>query len=93
MYNFFIVGDEIKQTDQMGQQVLVGYTLKAYNELLEIAEKYKKKLEDAGLIQKQLTPEEMQAKQNELMQKMIDKFETFDKRLSGLEEALGGTDD
>ena len=89
--NIFIEGQEIKQVDQMGKQVLVGYTLAKFNQLMDVAEQYKKKLEDAGLIEKKLTPEEMQAKQNALMEKLLDKFEGLDKRMTDLEKEL--TDD
>ncbi|MFA6832379.1 MAG: hypothetical protein WCR36_08975 [Bacteroidaceae bacterium] len=85
MFNFFIDGREIKQVDQMGKQVLVGYTLASYNELLEVAEQYKKKLEEAGLIEKTLSPEEKQAKQTELLEKMLSKFESIEKRIDSLE--------
>lgn len=90
MYNFYIDGNIIKQLDNMGKQSVVGYTVSAYNEVIEIAEGYKKKLEDAGLIEKELTQEEILQKQNELLQKMIGKLDAQEKRLALLE---GGNDD
>ena len=86
-------GTNIYQTNQMGTKTTIGFTAEAYNQLMSIAEQYKAKLEDAGLIKKELTQEEQQAKQMELMEKMFTKIESYEKRLEGLEESLGGNED
>ena len=94
MYNnFFIDGEEIKQIDQMGKQSVVGYTLASYNQLLSIAEQYKKKLEDAGLIEKKLTQEELMQKQTETLEKLVKKLDAQEEKLKKLEDSLGGLDD
>jgi len=86
-------GTMLYQINQVGNKTPIGYTNEAYEQLMGIAEQYKKKLEDAGLIQKELTPEEIQAKQNQLMEKLFNKLDSFESRLSGLETSLGGTED
>ena len=82
MYNCFVDGDEIKQVDQFGKQVLVGYSVSKFNKLLDVAEQYKKKLEDAGLIEKVLSPEE---KQTQLLEKILSKVDGLESRISSLE--------
>ena len=92
MYNNFfygsINGTIIEQIDQTNNShIPIGHTNEEFDRLIEVAEQYKKKLEDAGLIVKALTPEELQAKQNELMEKLIGKFDGLEKRLTVIEGA------
>lgn len=86
-------GSCIYQTNQIGGKTLLGYTTGSYEQLMAIAEQYKKKLEDAGLIEKKLTPEEIQKKQAELMEKMLNNIDSISKRLENLEGSLGGVED
>lgn len=81
-------GTKLYQVNQMGSKTPIGYTTESYEQLINIAEQYKKKLEDAGLIEKQLTPEEVQKKQNELMEKLISKFEGLENRMTDIEKEL-----
>lgn len=56
----YISGDDIYQADYYGaQKQIVGKSLKAYNELQEIAKKYYDKLVELGVIPKEKTPEEI----------------------------------
>ena len=56
----YISGDDIYQADYYGaQKQIVGKSLKAYNELQEIANKYYDKLVELGVIPKEKTPEEI----------------------------------
>lgn len=72
--------------NQVNQQV--GYTLEQYNTLRDIckesqkkAEEYKKMLEDAGIIEKQKTPEELQA----IMLNMAKTIQTLNEKITNLE--------
>lgn len=95
MYNNFfygsINGNIIEQIDQTNNShIPIGHTNAEFDQLLEVAEKYKARLEEAGLIKKQLTQEEMQAKQNELLESLVDKFEKIESRIAKIE---GGSND
>ena len=72
--------------NQVNQQV--GYTLEQYNTLRDIckesqkkAEEYKKMLQDAGTIEKQKTPEELQA----IMLNMAKTIQTLNEKITNLE--------
>lgn len=95
--NLFFEGDLIKQYDiNTGRSNVVGYSNKAYGEALTLAEEYKSKLEEAGIIEKELSPEELVKKQSKMIDKLLstiekqeNKIESQDKRISKLETGLG----
>lgn len=77
--------EKIYQIDQFGKKE-IGVLSKHYLDTLdllkksqEIAEKYKKMLEDAGLIEKEKTPQEIYKEQSEM-------FKAIMARLTKLEE-------
>ena len=56
----YVSGDDIYQAEYFGApRQVVGKTLKAYNELQEMANKYYEKLVELGVIAKEKTPEEL----------------------------------
>lgn len=80
-----IENEKIYQVDQLGRKE-IGVITKHYTDTLELlkkfkesAEKYKKMLEDAGLIEKEKTPQEIYKEQNEMLKAIM-------ARLTKLEE-------
>lgn len=56
----YVVGDDIYQMDYYGgNKQAVGKTMRAYNELQELANKYYEKLVELGIIPKEKSPEEV----------------------------------
>lgn len=56
----YVVGDDIYQMDYYGgNKQAVGKTMRAYNELQELANKYYEKLVELGVIPKEKSPEEV----------------------------------
>lgn len=78
-----INGDQIVYGFGPNQNTVLGYTAKAYEELLQIAEDYKKVLMDHGLIEKEKTPEELAAEQKDMLSRIMDTLDGVMNRLDG----------
>lgn len=74
----------------------IGVTDAKYNDALQVVAGFKKKLEEAGLLPKQRTPEEMQKEQMDMMQKMLNEMkelkERVDKYERGMDDKCGEND-
>lgn len=77
----FISGDEIYQTDYLGQKRLIGKTSAAYSELEQTTTEYYNKLVELGVIVPEKTQEELIAQMQSSMLEMS-------KVISGLTEEL-----
>lgn len=64
----------------------VGVTIEKYNELLNVANKFQEKLEELGVLEKEKTPEEIQKENNNLLNMLNNKLESFSERLEALEK-------
>ncbi len=65
----------------------VGVTMEKYNELLNVANKFQEKLEELGVLEKEKTPEEIQKENNNLLNMLNNKLESFSERLEVLEKS------
>ena len=88
----FINGDQIVNMDN----IVIGVKREVYEEALNIAEEYKKVLEEHGLIEKERTPEEMAAEQakllnsiNSSLQTILDRVDDLDGRMTNVERKGG----
>lgn len=66
----FVAGDEIYQTDYLGQKRLIGKTSAAYNELEQTTTEYYNKLVELGVIVPPKTQEELNAQMQTSMLEM-----------------------
>lgn len=79
-----VEGDKIVQVDYMGNSVqIVGATQKLYEGALKMASEYRDKLIEAGLLQKEKTPQEIQQEQSEMMKQLLCKVNDLEERLNG----------
>lgn len=90
-YNTFfggsIDGDNIVSTDFYGNKTVVGVTTKKYEETMNLLNEYYNKLVDAGIIQKEKTPEEIVKEQQDLMNNMMIQMKEMQSRLDSLQNS------
>ena len=94
-------GEKIMQVDYAGRPVKeVGVVAQQYQEALKVIGGYRKKLEDAGILKKEKTPQEMYEEQmaamKELMselkstkEKMTSEIKSVNDRMDKYENAMG----
>ena len=79
-----IDGDDILEMNNSGQTQVIGKVSKWCNELVEIANEYKKLCIDNGLIEEEKTQEQLQQEQLELMQQMMSQMASMQKEIEVL---------
>lgn len=75
--------DKIMQIDYAGRPVKeIGRTTAQYTEALKVIDGYKQKLIEAGIIQKEKTPAELQAETNAMIQTLISKVQELEEKVN-----------
>lgn len=81
--------DRIFQVDQLGRKE-IGVVTKHYNDTMELlkkfqakAQEYKKMLEDAGIIEKEKTPQEIYKEQNEMLKAIMARLNKLEEKQDG----------
>lgn len=77
---------EIWQVDfsgQKGQQI--GVDLKTYQDLLDVANQYKQALIDHGILEKEKTPEEIIAEQNDIIKRLANAVRDLTKKVEAID--------
>lgn len=77
-------GDDIMEVNNSGQTQVIGKSNKWCNDLLEVANEYKKLCVDNGLIEEEKTPEQLAKEQIELMQQMMSQMVNMQKEIEVL---------
>lgn len=79
-----VEGDKIVQVDYMGNSVqIIGATQKLYEGALKMASEYRDKLIEAGILQKEKTPQEIQQEQSDMIKQLLGKVNDLEERLNG----------
>ena len=79
-----IDGDDILEMNNSGQTQVIGKVNRWCNELVEVANEYKKLCIDNGLIEEEKTQEQLQQEQLELMQQMMTQMASMQKEIEVL---------
>lgn len=80
----YISGDNIVQTDYLGQQKVIGKTAQAYSDLEATTTEYYNKLVELGVITPPVSQEEMISKMQKSMTDMCDMIASLKAELEGV---------
>lgn len=78
--------DKIVNLTPGAQGQVLGYTAKAYEDAVALAEEYEKMLIEHGIIKKEKTPEEAMQDMSDKMDRILSSIESISTRVSALEE-------
>lgn len=81
-----IDGDKIMNLTPGAQGQVLGYTVKAYEDAVSLAEEYEKMLVEHGIIKKEKTPEEAMQDMSQKMDRILSSLENISSRVSVLED-------
>jgi len=83
-------GEKIMQVDYAGRPVKeVGVVAQQYQEALKVIGGYRQKLEEAGILKKEKTPQEMYEEQMAAMKEMMSQIKSMNDRMDKYEKCNG----